>query len=147
MKNLLLATGLGLLGYFGHQWWFTERKPAPAEETQAVPSPEPVDPWLRMKVGRLFDEWKRRNASTGKKQPVFAVDMAEVLSEIKMRGPFTDQVIASQFTKILIEFGVSRDEAGMVAGGIIKEAARDGMKGGHDRTSMAGEKEGGVGAK
>jgi hypothetical protein len=152
MKNLLLLASLGVLGYFGyHRWSADKGNPAaffvqkPAVEAP-TPTPAPTDPWLRGKVARLFEEWKRRNASTDKKQHVYLLDMAEVLSEIKMRGPYTDQVIASKFTKILIEMGVSPDEAGMVAAGILKEAARDGTMGGHDGTSFAREDKRGGGS-
>lgn len=145
MKNLLLATGLGVLGYFAYLQWSPTSAPAPSVETTPDPTPEPIDPWLRGRVGRLFDEWKRRNASTDRKQHVYMVDMAEILSEIRMRGPFTDQVIASQFTRILVDLGVSREEAGAVANGIMKEAARDGLTGGHHRASKASENESGGG--
>ena len=139
MKNLLLIAGLGVLGYLGYQEWFAKPEPEPV----AVAAPQPTDPWLRTKVTRLLDEWKRRNAGTEKKQYALRTDMGTILSEIKMRGPHTEIAIKAAFGKALVELGVDSQEVAEVVKGIWNEADRDGKKGGHNRTSELGQSAGG----
>jgi len=100
-------------------------------------TPVDIDLGIKSRVLKLFREWKLRNAGTEKKQVggAFKVDMAELLTEIKLRGPHTEQGIKNLMIRVLREAGVGRDEVEFVADGILSEARRDGSIKGHHRAN------------
>jgi hypothetical protein len=138
MKNLLLLAALGVLGYFAYQEWRPASSAAPlvAATPTPTPTPEPIDPAVLSKVSKLFEEWKLRNAGTERKQlgSAYKTDMAQLVSEIKLRGPYTDEGLKSLFQRFLAEQGrVDKSEIESVAESMIREAGLEGSLGGMDK--------------
>jgi len=108
------------------------RSPAAASE---------FDPAVKSRVLKMFREWKYRNAGTEKKQDgrAYKIDMADLLSEIKLIGPHTEVAIRKLMVRILRE-EVGSDEVDTVVDAILEEARRDGSIQGHHRTNASGSR-------
>lgn len=142
MKTLLFCALLGAVGYLSYDKWFASSPPLdqPPVEPAGAPvveaAPLQVGLAVKTRIRKLLEEWKLRNAGTEKRQlgTAFKVDMAVLLSEIKLMGPHTEAGIRKLMLRVLPELGVARDEVGTVADEILKQARRDGAKGGHARS-------------
>jgi hypothetical protein len=151
MKTLLLLGGVALLVYYFYASGEFEAEkasemevalsPAVTVEPVAVTASEPagVDREFKSIVRHMYEEWRHRNASTGRTQYGVRRDLSISLSKIKLRGPHLESTIERQIALALSELGVRADEVNAVASGILAEAKRDGERKGRSDVGVAVE--------
>ncbi|MGA0094603.1 MAG: hypothetical protein ACO3J2_09975 [Chthoniobacterales bacterium] len=117
MKKLVLLTLILVGGHYAYQY-LNEEPPAPA------PAPEPVNFFIRVSVGKLFEEWQRRTLSnppgTGGVQ---TVDPSSELKEIQRRlhqeGNYSADAVRDVVVRALRELRVSEENINQVTAGIM----------------------------
>ena len=135
VKGLVLLLLFGLLAYFGWERYFAQPEAEPV--VAAPPPPEKVDFFIKSRVRKLFDEWKRRALNQGgvgsrgaeSKIVDSLVDMPREVMEIRRtlfsRLKHTEDAMKSEMKLALREIGVAEDELESVVQGIFAEAASD----------------------
>jgi hypothetical protein len=121
VKNLVLFILFLVGGYYAYQY-LNEEPPAPAPAP--APAPEPVNFFIRVSVGKLFEGWQRRTLSnppgTGGVQ---TVDPSSELKEIQRRlhqeGNYSADAVRDVVVRALRELRVSEENINQVTAGIM----------------------------
>jgi hypothetical protein len=117
MKNLLLLSIFGIMGYLAYSHWFAPEPPPPPP-----PVAEKVGLGIKKSVRALFEEWKNRELSPHVQSATAITperELAEIRNALFSSGAYSEQAFMATITSALLELGVSQAEVSEVASGVV----------------------------
>jgi hypothetical protein len=120
MKNLLLLSIFGIMGYLAYSHWFAPEPPPPPPPPPPVA--EKVSLGIRKSVRMLFEEWKKRELSPHVQSATAITperELAEIRNALFSSGAYSEQAFMATITSALLELGVSQAEVSEVASGVV----------------------------